>query len=120
MLIAPTSLLAAPPQPSTLALDEVIGETAADAAVVLARALREFQNDGLSARTRGHWSDLIARLFELWQAGADRIDVYAMARARGTCLLQERYGKDLDTSTIAVLVGAVVEALRHVVRTELN
>jgi len=43
-----------------------------------------------------------------------------MARARGTCLLQERYGKDLDTRTIAVLVGAVVEALRHVVRTELN
>ena len=52
---------AASPPPFT-ALEQVVGEIAADAAVALARALREFQTDGLSAReTRMHVGDLIAR-----------------------------------------------------------
>ena len=120
MLTAPTSLPAASLQPSALALEQIIGETAADAAVVLAQALREFQTDGLSSRTRGHWGDLIVRLFELWQVGAGQIDFYAAARARGARLLQERYGEDINARTIAVLIGGVFEILQQVVRAELN
>jgi len=120
MLIAPTSLPVASLQPSALVLERVIGEIAADAAVALARALREFQNDGLSARIRTHWGDLIARLFELWRVGAGQIDVYAVARAGGIRLLRERYGEDISARTIAVLIDAVIEALQQVVRAELN
>jgi hypothetical protein len=116
MLTAPAPL----PVASSLPLEEIIGEIAADAAVALARALREFQTDGLSSRTRGHWGGLIARLFDLWQVGAGQIDVFAAVRIRGARLLQERYGEDLDARAIAVLLGAVIAALEHVVRAELN
>ena len=67
-----------------------------------------------------HVGDLIARLFELWQVGAGQIDFYAAARARGARLLQERYGKDIDARTIAVLIDAVLENLRQAIRPELN
>ena len=120
MLTTPALLPIASALPSALPLEEIVGEVTADAAVVLARALREFQNDGLSPRTRGHWGDLIVRLFELWRICAGRIDFYAVARDRGARLLQERHGKDLDARTITVLLGAVIECLRQVVRAELN
>jgi len=119
MLTAPAPLPVASALPSALALERVIGEIAADAAVALAKALREFQTDGLSARTRTHWGDLITRLFEL-RVYAGQIDVYAVARACGARLLQERHGKDLEARTIAVLIDAVIENLQQVVRAELN
>src|SRR5262249_424573 len=120
MLTAPAPLPVASALPSALPLEQIIGEVTADAAVVLARALREFQNDGLSPRTRGHWGDLIVRLFELWQVGAGQIDFYAVARARGARLLQERYGKDINARAIAVLIDGVLEILQKIVRSELN
>ena len=119
MLTTPTSLPVASPLPSALPLEEIIGEATADAAVVLARALREFQTDGLSFETKMRVGDLIARLFEL-RLCASQIDFYAVARARGAHLLQQRYGKDINARTIAVLLGAVIAALEHVVRAELN
>jgi hypothetical protein len=118
MLTAPASLPAA-----SLALEQVIGEVTARAALAVARALHEFQRDGLSTRkTRMHAGAQIARLFELWQVGAGQIDIYAVARARGARLLQERsYGEDLNARrTIAVLIDAVLETLQQVVRSELN
>ena len=118
MLTAPTSLPAA-----SLALEQVIGEVTARAALAVARALHEFQRDGLSTRkTRMHAGAQIARLFELWQVCAGQIDIYAVARARGARLLQERsYGEDLNARrTIAVLIDAVIESLQEVVRSELN
>jgi hypothetical protein len=120
MLTTPTSLPVASPLPSALPLEEIIGEATADAAVVLARALREFQTDGLSAGSRTQWGDRIARLFELWQVCAGWIDFYAVARARGARLLQERYGGDINTRMIAVLIDAVIEVVQKVVRAELN
>jgi|SRR6516164_5986752 hypothetical protein len=120
MLTTPVSLPAASPLPSALPLEEVIGEIVAAAAAALARALREFQTDGLSFETKMYWSDLIARLFELRQVYAGQIDFYAVARARGARLLQERHGKDLDARAIAVLIDAVIESLQQIVRTELN
>ena len=120
MLTAPAPLPVASAPPSALPLEQILGEVAADAAVVLARALREFQNGGLSPRTRGHWGDLIARLFELWQVGVGQIDVYSAARARGARLLQERYGRNINARTIAVLIDGVIEILQQVVRAELN
>ena len=117
MLTTPASVpVASTRMPPT----QIIGEVTADAAVVLARALREFQNDGLSPRTRGHWGDLIVRLFELWQVCAGQIDFYAVARARGARLLQERYGRDINARTIAVLIDGALEILQQVVRAELN
>jgi hypothetical protein len=59
-------------------------------------------------------------LFELWRVCAGQIDVYAVARARGARLLQERHGKDLDARTIVVLIDAVIEILQQAVRSELN
>ena len=120
MLTTPTSLPVASALPSAPALEQVAGEIAADAAVVLARALREFQTGGLSFRTRNAWGGLIARLFELRLVCAGQIDFYAVARARGTRPLQERYGRDINTRTIAVLIDAVLEVLQQVVRAELN
>jgi hypothetical protein len=120
MLTAPAPLPVVSALPSALPLKQIIGEVTADAAVVLAQALREFQNDELSAGSRTQWGDRIARLFELWQVCAGRIDFYAVARARGTCLLQERYGRDIDARVIAVLIDAVIEVLQQVVRLELN
>ena len=117
MLTAPTSLPVASPQPSTL--PQIIGEVTAGAAVAIARALREFQTDGLSFEAEMHVGDLIARLFEL-RLCAGQIDFYAVARAGGARLLQDRYGRDINARTIAVLIDAVIEVLRQVVRAELN
>src|SRR5262249_56197165 len=104
MRTAPAPLPVASSLPSALALEQVIGETAADAALATARALHEFQNDGLSSRTRMHASNQIVRLFELRLGCAGWIDFYAVARARGARLLQERHGDDLDPTTIALLI----------------
>ena len=121
MLTAPTSLPVAPALPSALAFEQIIGEIAAGAALAIARALSEFQRDGLSAReTRMHAGTQIARLFELWQVCAGWIDVYAVARAHGARLLQKRYGRDINARTIAVLIDAVLEVLQHAIRMELN
>ena len=120
MLTAPTSLPVASPQPSTLLLlEELIAEIVAGAALAIARALHEFQTDGLSFETKMRVGDLIARLFEL-RLCASQIDFYAVARARGARLLQDRYGRDINARTIAVLLDAVLEVLRQVVRAELN
>jgi hypothetical protein len=120
MLTAPAPLPVVSSLPSALPLEEIVGAVTADAAVVLAQALREFQTDGLSSRTRGYGGDQIARLFELWQVCAGWIDFYTVARARGTRLLQERYGGDSNARTIAVLIDGVLEILQQVVRSELN
>ena len=121
MLITPASLPAASPQPSALPLEELIGEIAAGAAVAIARALRD-QNDGLSPRNAASaFGDWIARLFELRLVCAGQIDFYAVARARGARLLQERsHGEDLDARMLATLLDAVLETLQQVVRSELN
>jgi len=119
VLTTPAFLPAASLQPSALALEQIIGEIAADAAAALARALREFQTDGLSFEAKMRVGDLIARLFEL-RLCAGWIDFYAVARARGARRLRERHGEDLNAQTIAVLIGAVIEVLQQVVRAELN
>jgi len=106
---------------ASLALEQVVGEVTARAALAVARALHEFRRDGLSARkTRMHAGAQIARLFELWQVCAGWIDVYAVARAHGARLLQKRYGRDINARTIAVLIDAVLEVLQHAIRMELN
>ena len=118
MLTTPASLPIASPQPSAPALEQVIGEVTANAALAIVRALRH-QNNGLSPRNAASaFGDWIARLFELRLVCAGPID--AVARTRGARLLQQRYGKDINARTIAVLIDAVLEALRQVMRAELN
>src|SRR5215472_3622389 len=117
MLTTPTSLSVAS---ARMPLEEIVGAITADAAVVLARALREFQTDGLSARTRAQGGDRIAQLFELRLVYAGQIDFYAVARARGTRLLQDRCGEDISARTIAALIDTVLDILQKVVRSELN
>jgi hypothetical protein len=116
---APAPLPIASALPSALSLEEVIGEVTAAAVVALARALREFQTDGLSFGTKMRVGNLIARLFEL-RLCAGQIDFFDVARVHGARLLQDRYGRDVNARTIAVLIDAVIEALRHVVSRELN
>jgi hypothetical protein len=121
MLTAPASLPAASLQPSALALEEIIGEIAAGTALEIARALRAHQNDEPSFKNAASaFGDGIARLFELWQVCAGQIDFYAVARARGARLLQQRYGRDINARTIVVLIDGVLESLQHVLRSELN
>ena len=119
MLTTPAFLPAASLQPSALALEQMIGEIAADAAAALARALREFQTDGLSFEAKMRVGDLIARLFEL-RLCAGQIDFYAVARVRGIRLLQKRYGEDLNARMIAALIDAVLEILQQILHAELN
>ena len=119
MLTTPAFLPAASLQPSALALEQIIGEIAADAAAALARALREFQTDGLSFEAKMRVGDLIARLFEL-RLCAGQIDFYAVARVRGIRLLQKRYGEDLNARMIAALIDAVLEILQQILHAELN
>jgi hypothetical protein len=120
MLTTPASLPIASPQPSAPALEQVMGEVTAAAAVALARALREYQNDGLSSRNASSaFGDLIARLFEL-RLCAGQLDFFAVVRARGARLLRERHGEDLNARTIAVLIDGALEALQQIVRAELN
>jgi hypothetical protein len=120
VLTTPAFLPTASPQPSTLSLEEFIAETTVGAALEIVWALR-YQNDGPSFRNAASaFGNRIARLFELQFYAGRQIDVYAVARARGARLLQERHGKDLDARTIAMLVAAVIEALRHAIRMELN
>jgi len=109
---------AASPPPFT-ALEQVVGEIAADAAVALARALCEFQTDGLSVGAKMRVGDLIAQLFEL-RLCAGQINFYAIVRARGSHQLRERYGGDINARTIATLIDVVLEVVQHVVRMELN
>src|SRR5262249_8686299 len=122
MPIAPDPLPVALALPSALPLEQIIGEVTADAAVVLARALCEFQTDELSTRSRMQWGDRVAQLFELWLVHAGQIDFYAVAgaAAAGPRLLQERYGRDINARTITVLIDAVLEILQQVIRLELN
>jgi hypothetical protein len=119
VLTTPAFLPAASLQPSALALEQIIGEIAADAAAALARALREFQTDGLSFEAKMRVGDLIARLFEL-RLCAGQIDFYAVARVRGIRLLQKRYGEDLNARMIAALIDAVLEILQQILHAELN
>ena len=120
MLTMPASLPVASPLPSTPLLEQVIGEIAAGAALAIARALCH-QNNGLSPRNAASaFGDWIARLFELRLVYAGQIDFCAVAGAAGARLLRERYGEDLDARTIAVLIDGALEALRQVVRAELN
>src|SRR5262245_34260687 len=109
-----------PALPSALPLEEIVGAATADAAVVAAQAWHEFQSGGLTAKTKMHGGGQIAQLFELWQVCAGWIDFYAVARAHGARLLQERYGRDINARTIAVLIDGVLEILQQVVRAELN
>jgi hypothetical protein len=121
MLTTPASLPAASPQPSAPVLEQVIGEIAAATAVAIARALCEFQRNGLSAReTRMHAGAQVAQLFERWQVCAGRIDICIAARTHGTRVLRERYGRDINARTIAVLIDAVIKVLQHAIRMELN
>ena len=120
MLTMPASLPVASPLPSTPLLEQVIGEVTANAALAIVRALRH-QNNGLSPRNAASvFGDWIARLFELRQAYTGRLDFCAVAGAAGARLLRERYGKDLDARTIAVLIDGALEALRQAARMELN
>jgi hypothetical protein len=116
MLTAPTSL----PVALALPLEQNIGEVTADAAVAAAQAWHEFQSGGLTAGTKMHGGDRIARLFELWQVCAGQVDFYAVARARGIGVLQERCGEDISARTIAALIDTVLDILQQVVRAELN
>jgi hypothetical protein len=121
MLTTPAPAPVASPPPSMPLLEQVIGEIAASAALEIARALREHQNNGLSFRNAvSAFGDRVAQLFELRQICAGQIDFYTVVRARGTHVLQQRYGKDINARTIAVLADAVIEVLQHVVRAELN
>ena len=115
-----TSLPVASSLPSTPLLEQVIGEVTANAALAIVRALRH-QNNGLSPRNAASvFGDWIARLFELRQAYTGRLDFCAVVRARSAHVLQQRYGRDINARTIAVLIDAVLESLQQVVRSELN
>ena len=119
MLTTPVSLPVAFPLPPTPLLEQIIGETAAGAALAIARALCH-QNNGLSPRNAASaFGDWIARLFELRLVCAG-IDFYTVAGTAGARLLRERYGEDLDARTIAVLIDGALEALRQAARMELN
>jgi hypothetical protein len=74
-----------------ISLPAVIGEVTATAAIVIAVALNERANGGLTLKTRQRGGDLVAALYQLHQKCAGEFDFFDVARDQGKRALHVRY-----------------------------
>ena len=118
-LLAPTT--SSSPSPSTASfLERYVGEMVAGAAGVIALALSEFQDRGLTPRTKMAGGEAIAQLFKLRQFMIGTWDFDTIARAQGTRVLRECCGRDVKDATVDALVDETLAILAKVVRSNLN
>jgi hypothetical protein len=114
------------PSPSTVTAKPVptierhVGALVAAAALVLAQALAERQDGGLTRATRTQGGDAIAALYGLRQFMVADWPFDDIAREHGTAVLRETCGSVIDTRTINILVDEVLDILRKVVRAPVN
>jgi hypothetical protein len=93
----------------------------AGAAGNLALALSEFQDRGVTGRTKKAGGEAIWQLYRLRQVLiADLVDFDSIARTHGRAVLRECCGNDITDAFVDVLIDTVLEILRKVTRDQLN
>jgi hypothetical protein len=76
-----------------ISLPVVIGEVTATAAIMIAVALDERANGGLTLKTRQRGGDLVAALYQLHQKCAGDFSFFDVAREQGKRALHARYAQ---------------------------
>lgn len=92
----------------------------AGAAGMIALALSEFQDRGLTTHTKMAGGEAIAALFRLRQYMIGTWDFDRMAREHGVAVLRECCGSDVTDTTVDALVDETLAILAKVVRSNLN
>lgn len=121
----PAAIISLAPSPSTTddpptSLEHEVGALVAACAAALAAGLREHARGALTARTKARGGDLVAGLFALRQLMIGTWDFDGICREHGAAVLRQTCGSDIDASTIAELIGAVMDILRKVTRAAAN
>ena len=102
-------------------LEFAVGQAVAVAAAVIGEALGEFQDAGLTPRTRNQGGEAIAHLFRLKLfLAADFPDFDAVAREQGAAALRAATDGEVSSVTCALLIDSALEILARVVAAELN
>jgi hypothetical protein len=105
----------AKPSPNTI--ERHVGEIVAAAACSILKALHEYQNGGLSSRTKMAGGDLLAQLYGLRCFMIDAWDFDAICREHGKLALR---AADFSASTADKLIDEVMILLHKIVRAEAN
>jgi len=102
-------------------IEFAVGQAVAVAAAAIAEALGEFQDGGVTSKTRTQSGDSIAHLFRLRQfLIADFPDFNAMAREQGAAALRAVSNGEVSPITCSLLIDSALEILGRVVAAELN
>jgi hypothetical protein len=122
------SFESAPSTASDLSIECLIGEVVAVASIVIAVALDERRNGGLTGRTKLQGADLIAQLYTLRQTCPDTFDV--IARREGKRALHARYAQakgkmngscpPFSEAIADTMVNWPLNALADIIRAEMN
>jgi hypothetical protein len=83
----------------------------------IAEAVGEFQDGGLTPRTKGRGGNLIWELFRLREFMIADFDFDRIARERG---VEALLACDVNPATATALVNEVLDILRKVTRDQLN
>ena len=103
----------AAPAPASEPIEHLIGEATAAAACALAQAFLEFQNGGLTPKTRAAGGDRIAELFALRQSTLGEINFEEVAREHGARALRKLGGSENGVYT-ATTDGRCPNSTQHV------
>ena len=101
-------------------LERHVGEMVAGAAGNLALALSEFQDRGVTGRTKKAGGEAIWQLYRLRQSLITDLDFDSIARTHGRAVLRECCGNDITDAFVDLLVDTVLEILAKVTRDQLN
>ena len=116
-----TSTTATSPSKPASWLEHHLGQTVAAAASTIAEALGEFQDGGLTSRTKGRGGELIFELFRLRQfLIANFPDFDRLARERGIEALRAATDGEIRPEIADELITAVLDILGKVTKAELN
>jgi len=130
-LIPTIDIVALVPSPSVPSLSELIGDLVATAAAVIAQALAERGNGGLTAETKRVGEDLIMRLYSLQRACvSEGVDFDAIARSQGKRVLAVRYAElrhepdapdiELTDAMLSEMVSWPLDLVTKIARSWLN
>jgi hypothetical protein len=101
-------------------LEKHVGEIVAAAAGVLAEAVQEYKDRGLTPKTKGQGGELIWQLYRLRASMIGIWDFDSVARQRGIEALRAATDGELTPRTVDLLVDEVLTILRKVVADNLN
>jgi hypothetical protein len=111
-------LLFSGPQIASCSTERHIGETVADAVCAISRAVMEYQDGDHPTKAIERFSELMARLYQLWQYTAGYISFEDAVRDYGKIVLRERFGSDVSDAALDELMSWLLltwaKALRQV------